>query len=255
VPEPRAHSHANGQPHPHAPPPPPPPHPGSPTDTPTAPAELYVHGLVYDAADGPTHPVPTARVRVSPCVGAHQPFEDTSGDDGTYSVVLPGMYFFPGCTAHFEVIASGYVTGSWDIGYSDLISLPERDFGLQPEGQPTATPTQGPTNVEVHGLVYDAGQGPAWPIAGAQVVVPPCSTPHQSFSAVTGADGLYSLVLPAPYFELGCTLHFDVRAAGYQPLSVDVLYDDVVADPVRDFALAPEVGGRLYLPALQKGSQ
>jgi hypothetical protein len=117
----------------------------------------------------------------------------------------------------------------------------------------TATPANG--DIVVTGLVYAAAAGRTRPIAGATVYVG-VSVPRQPFSAVTGADGRYSLLVPALYANL--VNRIGATAAGYAGQELAVTAGELAAQPVRDFGLAaaartptapPERPG-VYLPVL-----
>ncbi len=105
-----------------------------------------------------------------------------------------------------------------------------------PTDLPTATPTVGATDVTVTGLVYDASKGTGAPIAGARVAVG-MSGPHQPFTAVTGADGRYSVMVPAQY--LPTVDRIEVTASGFESLTQAVTGADLAAQPARDFGLTP----------------
>ena len=60
----------------------------------------------------------------------------------------------------------------------------------------TATP---PGNLTLSGRVYDVVIGPTQPISGAIVSVTSCFP--RTFSATSGAEGLYSLFMPAEYLN------------------------------------------------------
>lgn len=120
---------------------------------------------------------------------------------------------------------------------------------------PDATPV--PTDLTVTGRVTNAADGS--PVPGATVAVG-LSVPRQPFSAVTDADGRYSLLVPAQY--LPTVDRISVSAVGYSPQSFAVTAAQLAAQPVRDFALAvlvtptdapPPVGGKIYLPVTFRG--
>ena len=118
---------------------------------------------------------------------------------------------------------------------------------MNPQNTPTATitPTVGPTSeppmeLPLHGLIHDEAGGRGAPIWGASVRVSPCHTPHQPFVGQSGPDGTYRVVLPGAYYFFGCQVQVEVAAPGWQTLQTTFLYDDLVADPERDFALAAE---------------
>jgi hypothetical protein len=233
----------------------------TPTPGPTLPVNIDLSGLVYDATFGPSHPVAGARVIAPPCQTPHQSFEGTSGADGRYHFTLPAPYFYPGCTIEITVMKAGYGTLVSRFTWEELHAQPVRDFGLlsdigTPTDTPTAptptpidtlttpTPTPTPTGaptIEVHGLVYDVNVGPGAPIAGVRIVAPPCQTPHQSFEATTSADGQYRLTLPAPYFYPGCTIEMTVTKSGYLPVVVRFTWEELLAQPKRDFPLQPVI--------------
>ncbi len=110
-------------------------------------------------------------------------------------------------------------------------------------GTPTVTPgtpTQPPPGeIAVSGLVYDAAVGATAPISGAVVAVS-VSVPHQPFSGTTGADGRYSLLVPADYANL--VTRIEASAAGYVTMGQDITGDQLRQNPVRDFGLQPEAG-------------
>jgi hypothetical protein len=98
----------------------------------------------------------------------------------------------------------------------------------------SASATTGPSDVTVTGLVYNAAGGPSAPIVGAIVAVG-LSVPHQPFTAVTGSDGRYSLLVPADY--IGQVNQISVTAEGYATLSQAVTGAELAANSQRDFAL------------------
>lgn len=104
------------------------------------------------------------------------------------------------------------------------------------ETAPTPTPsaTPGQSDVTVTGLVYNAALGPTAPIAGATVAVG-LSVPHQPFTAVTGSDGRYSLLVPSTYI-LNVN-QISVTATGYETVTQAVTGMELAANPQRDFAL------------------
>ena len=104
--------------------------------------------------------------------------------------------------------------------------------GCSPQPTPTPTPN---CEIVVSGEVYDSTAGPTQGISGARVSVQ-LSAPR-NFAAITGADGRYTLSVPNPY---GCLVQrLDVEASGYTGASISVTAEDLLAHPVRDFALAP----------------
>jgi hypothetical protein len=101
-------------------------------------------------------------------------------------------------------------------------------------GTPTATPLPG-GDVTVTGLVLGATGGPGMPLVGAVVSVK-LSVGDQSLAAATGADGRYSLLVPA--VAVTNVERIDVTATGYAPVSQPVTGDELRQHPVRDFTLA-----------------
>jgi len=107
---------------------------------------------------------------------------------------------------------------------------------------PTATPTPG-GDITMTGQVTHAVTGA--PIAGATVSIVVC-VPHQPFQGTSGADGRYSVLLPAQY---ACaTLTLEVRAQGYATIRQNVDVADLRANPRRDFALTPAGKPTIFLP-------
>ena len=126
---------------------------------------------------------------------------------------------------------------------------PEPTDTLEPTGTrtPTSTatdapptPTIGPDDIVMSGLVYDESIGRSAPIAGARIAVPPCRSSHQPFQTRTGRDGRYELVLPAAYFGPGCTIEITVSADGFMTEQRSVSYESLRDHPRQNFGLSPE---------------
>jgi hypothetical protein len=100
----------------------------------------------------------------------------------------------------------------------------------------TATPTatEGLADVTVTGLVSDASGGPSVPVVGATVAIG-LSVPRQPFTAVTGADGRYSVTVPSIY--VASINEISVSATGYVTVAQPVTGAELAANPIRDFAL------------------
>jgi uncharacterized repeat protein (TIGR01451 family) len=109
----------------------------TPTATQTPPDDLYVTGLVYDAAAGPAQPVSGAPVSVLMCVP--RSFHTGSGADGRYNLLLPGSYLNQCSEVTLQAWAAGYQSYAQVIPVADLRAQPDRDIALQPAATPTPT--------------------------------------------------------------------------------------------------------------------
>ncbi len=116
------------------------------------------------------------------------------------------------------------------------------EFEVYGTSGPTSTPTFTPTvtstpscEVTLSGQVYDAVDGPTHGIGGAHVVVQ-LSVPR-TFEAVTDGGGYYTLLVPGTYCSYVTGL--EANATGYQSQSLVVTIADLLAQPIRNFALTP----------------
>jgi len=112
----------------------------TPTPTATPSGDVILTGQVYDAAIGPAQPISGATVSVLMCVPRR--FETSSGADGHYSLLLPGLYLNACSEVTLEAWATGYESVSQPVSVADLRAHPQRDFALT--RGPTATPTVTP---------------------------------------------------------------------------------------------------------------
>lgn len=160
------------------------------------------------------------------------------------------------CTSGTVVPTATPTAGATAVptGAPTRTNTPEPTTTDTPEPGATHTPgeTPVPADLTVTGRVTIAADGS--PLPGATVAVG-LSVPHQPFSAVTGADGRYSLLVPAQYVPM--IDRISVAAGGYEPQSFAVTAAQLTAQPVRDFALVvhatqtvepPPGGGRICLP-------
>lgn len=257
-----------------------PPLPPSVTPTPT-PSSLTLTGLVYQAAVGPSAPIPGARVAVTVCVP--RTFSALTDAAGHYSLFVPADYLAGCSTVSLSVLANGYQPIVERVDVGDLVAQPQRDFALHvgpptftptptatdsaaatptetvtsmPTGTPTPTttptptptatetetatpsPTAEPPDLTLAGRVYDALQGTSAGIPNAYVGVSVCVP--RTFSAVTDANGDYSLFVPAAYLA-GCEqVILSATASGYTTLYQEANTAALLADPQRDFGLLTE---------------
>lgn len=127
----------------------------------------------------------------------------------------------------------------------------------QPTGEPTvilATPTPGLGDVTLNGKVFAGSVDSGRPLSGARISFQPCN-PHQPFSALSGADGAYLLLLPRDYvISCGASVPIEVSKAGYQTFKQSIPLVELFRQPRRDFALTMAEGGRVYLPFLQSNA-
>ena len=113
--------------------------PPTPSVTPTAtPASLTLTGLVYQAAVGPSAPIPAARVSVTVCVP--RTFSALTDAAGHYSLFVPAEYLAACSEVGLAVIANGYQPSVERASVAALLAQPQRDFALH-AGPPTFTPT------------------------------------------------------------------------------------------------------------------
>lgn len=122
---------------------------GYPTPTPTAtatpPGDLWLTGSVYDALLGPTHAISDAVVAVQMCVP--QRFETTSVADGSFSLLLPGMYLNQCVEVTLEAQADRYQPFLLQLTVAELRDHPERDLALNPLSITSETPTATATSL------------------------------------------------------------------------------------------------------------
>ena len=118
------------------------------TATATPPGDLWLTGSVYDAVLGPTHLISDAMVAVQMCV-PHR-FETISAADGSFSLLVPGMYLNQCVEVILEAEADRYQSLSLPLTVAELREHPERDLALNPLSitaeTPTATVTAVPTS-------------------------------------------------------------------------------------------------------------
>ncbi len=100
-------------------------------------------GRVYDAALGPLHGVSGATVSSTLCMP--RSFQTLSETDGSYSLILPGLYVNQCVTITLQATAPGYQTLVFAIPVADLRAQPVRDLALIPLPTPTSTMTPVPT--------------------------------------------------------------------------------------------------------------
>jgi hypothetical protein len=111
---------------------------GAPTPTATAPGDLVLTGRVYDASLGPFHGIPGATVSAIMCTPRR--FETLSAADGSYSLVLPGLYLNQCTSISLEARAAAYQTLIFVVAVADLRAHPVIDLALIPLATPTSTP-------------------------------------------------------------------------------------------------------------------
>ncbi len=112
------------------------------------------------------------------------------------------------------------------------------------EQEPTATPAPTATttppgtggDITMTGWITDTVSSA--PIAGATVAISVC-VPHQPFQGTSGADGRYSVLLPAQYANLCESVSIEARAAGYATHQETATVAELRANPRRDYRLAP----------------
>lgn len=110
-----------------------------PSVTPTAtPRSLTLTGLVYQAAGGPSAPIPGARVAVTVCVP--RTFSALTDTAGQYNLFVPAEYLAACSKVSLSVLANGYQPIVERVDVGELVAQPQRDFALH-VGPPTFTPT------------------------------------------------------------------------------------------------------------------
>ena len=121
-----------------------------------------------------------------------------------------------------------------------LIFSSQSAFATTPT--PSATPSCQNAIYTVFGRVYDA-TNPNQGITNASVHA--YTSVAGSPNTTTGPDGSYSLVIDNPYH--GChVLGLVVHATGYQSVSQEIYWQDLMAQPERNFGLQPS--GNLSTP-------
>ena len=99
----------------------------TPTPTPT-PNDITLTGQVTDAATGLG--ISNATVSATSCFP--RAYSATTGDDGRYSLFLPGFYF-PCASVPVTVSAAGYISVEHTYATDELRANPARDFALTAE--------------------------------------------------------------------------------------------------------------------------
>lgn len=122
----------------------------------------------------------------------------------------------------------------------------------QPGAGATATATAAIGDLALSGQVTDAGNGR--PLGEARISFQPCN-PHQPFTAVSGADGSFALLIPRDYaLSCGGQIPLSVRRSGYLDLNQTFNLVDLFRQPRLAFSLQrSETGGRLYIPICRPG--
>lgn len=132
----------------------------------------------------------------------------------------------------------------------------------QPTGGPgsttptvSASATPAPGDLQLTGQVTDAADGR--PLDRARVSFQPCN-PHQPFSALTGTDGSFALLIPRDYaISCGAQIALEVRRSGYADLKQTFPLVDLYRQPTVAFSLQRDGGGgdpaKLYIPQVQPG--
>lgn len=103
---------------------------------------------------------------------------------------------------------------------------------------PTETPAQGdalPGEITLTGAIYDAGTSQGIPRATLSVV----ACVPRKYATRTGRDGYYDLRLQGSDLRECTQVTLEVRANGYETLSLTVSVDDLYAQSQRDFRLTP----------------
>jgi PKD repeat protein len=145
---------------------------------------------------------------------------------------------FSTCPAVSHVYTSGgNYTVKWSVTITDMVFLVTKIDYIHVSG-PTATPT--PTTdpcatatYTIFGRVYDAAN-PSLGIANAFIVT--WTSIDAAPTTNTAADGSYSLPITNPYH--GCNiLGLVVSADGYQTVVQAINWQDLKAQPQRDFAM------------------
>ena len=101
---------------------------------------------------------------------------------------------------------------------------------------PTATPVPG-GDLTISGTVRRWLGGALVPLADATVSAVLCQP--RTYSASSGADGSYVLLLPAQYVNACAEVRLEVRAAGYETAAQTLAVVELRVQPQRDFALLP----------------
>ena len=160
----------------------------------------------------------------------------TADADGNFAITLP-----PGdeTSVFVSVSAQGYYPfNHWSSG-EDLRQASPLAIGLQPAPQRIGT--------TVTGIIYDAGVGPAAPIADAELHYTYHSY-QEAFSEVsdtlrTGIDGRYGFAQP---LGAGDWIEFTVGAPGFADFRITLGSSDLIDGPPRDFGLA-HLGGMIRI--------
>jgi len=217
---------------------------------PTVPLSHTIEGTVYDAERGMGALISGALVSVVDCVQDGATVWSTSTDaHGRYTLSLARPQLDMCNWVVLQATAAGYEPTGLTVQVATLYSQPEQNVGLQPlQVLPTVpatvpatfqapTPTATGGSLVLAGRVYDADAGLGSGIHAAAVQVSTEGT-QMPLTAVTDAQGDYSLAVPADYCA-GCqTLLVRVVALGYQSHSETVPIASLRAQPLRDYALS-----------------
>jgi hypothetical protein len=122
------------------------------TLTRTPAGDLVLVGRVYNAAIGPTSPIPGAVVSVETCLP--RTFQAVSGPDGEYDIFLPGQYLSACVWITLHGWATGYHSYSQVIAVADLRMTPVRDIPLYLIESYTPTATRVTTATPVRHWLY-----------------------------------------------------------------------------------------------------
>ncbi|MFI0608360.1 MAG: hypothetical protein ACH37Z_10795 [Anaerolineae bacterium] len=129
--------------------------------------------------------------------------------------------------------------------------------GTLPTAVPTAvgaTATASPGDVTLKGTVFAGTVGSGQPLSGARISFQPCN-PHQPFTALSGSDGSYQLLLPRDYvISCGAQVPIEVSKTGFATAIQSIPLVDLFRQPQRDFALAAVPGGKAYIPFTLKNA-
>ncbi len=137
---------------------------------------------------------------------------------------------------YFEVFNDNISAGPRTWMFLDDVSVLACPVTPPPPWTPTPTPTGTPGgDLTVTGFVYDASS--KRPIVGATVSAQMCVP--RAYSALTGTDGRYSLLIPGPELNACAEITINALAPGYGAEGRRTMVAELRRNPEADFGLVP----------------